>query len=234
MPTIHRLLLSGLAAAALAACGLIDPDIADFDLSLPEKAIVVDTGQWDLPAEESMPSIDCSENAGACSLGIATLCGAEGVCFGSCSAEQTCDVKVLVNLWHNFDLAKEKPELEEIEGQPLVSVRIKKIAYRISENTLNIDTPAMTVYVAPAGVMAPGDPQAEAVGTLNPVPAGMVVAEQDVNLSPDGREILARYMRQYSVPFNLIVGTDIDIHAGDLVPTGRLTAVVLVTAVAGI
>ena len=234
MPILHRLLLCGCFAAALSACGLIDTDIADFDLSLPEKEIVVDTGQWELTGEESMPSVDCSDNAAVCSLGVEELCGAEGICFGSCSAEQTCDVKILVNLWHNFDLAKEKPELEEIEGQPLVSVEIKKIAYRVDENTLNMDTPALTVYAAPAGVMAPGDPQAQAIGTLPPIPAGMVSGEQDVILTPDGRAILADFMRQYSVPFNLIVGTDIDVRAGDLVPTGSLTTVVVVTAVAGI
>lgn len=234
LPNFTRVLLCACTAATLAACGLIDTDIADFDLSLPQKDIVIDTGQWELTGEESMPSVDCSERAEACSLGIEELCGADGVCVGSCNADQTCDVKILVNLWHDFDLAKEKPELEEIEGQPLVSVEIKKIAYRVKENTLNVDTPEMTVYVAPAGVMSPDDPQAQAIGTLAPISAGMVSDEEEVTLTPNGRAILAGFMQQYSVPFNLIVGTEIDIHAGDLVPTGRLTTVVLVTAVAGI
>ncbi len=229
-------LAAGLLVAAplITGCGLIDPDIADFDLSLPEKEIVVDTSTWQLTEEPQMPAVDCTESAGVCSLGIAEFCGAEGICFGTCNEEQTCDVKVLVNLWHTFDLAREKPELQEIEGKPLVSITIDRIAYTVSENTMNVDTPEMTVYVAPGSVMSPGDPGAEAIGTLPPVPAGTTVEEQDVVLTPNGREILAEFMKRYSQPFNIIVGTDVDIHAGDAIPSGTLTAVVLVTAVAGI
>ncbi|MCP4446480.1 MAG: hypothetical protein GY811_14210 [Myxococcales bacterium] len=224
-------------AAALsiaAACGLIDPDIADFDLSLPEKEIIVDTSTWELTDDALMPAIDCSENAGVCSLGISALCGADGVCFGSCSDADTCDVKVQVNLWHSFDLASEKPELQEIEGKPLVSISISRIAYKVTENTMNVDTPEMTVYVASEGIMSPGDPGAQAVGTLSSVPAGTTIEGQDVELTPDGRELLAEYMKKYSQPFNIIVGTNVDIEAGDEVPKGMLTAVLMVTAVAGI
>jgi hypothetical protein len=226
--------LLGFVALAFVGCGLIDPDIADFDLSLPEKDIVVDTSQWQLTADATLPAVDCTDSAGICSLGITEVCGAEGVCFGSCNADQVCDVKVLVNLWHSFDLAKEKPELEEIEGKPLVSVSIKKIAYKVTENTMNVDSPEMTVYAAPGSVMSPGDPQAQAIGTIAVVPAGTTIEEQDVLLSEGGREILAGYMKQYSVPFNVIIGTTVDITPGDVVPTGKLTAVVLVSAVAGL
>lgn len=232
--SINHYALAGFAALALAGCGLIDPDIADFDLSLPEKKIVVDSSQWQLTTDATLPVVDCSQNAGVCALGITQLCGAEGVCFGSCNANQACDVTVLVNLWHPFDLAKEKPELKEIEGKPLVSITINRIAYKVIENTMNIDSPEMTVYAAPGSVMSPGDPQAQAIGTLPTVPAGTTVDEQDVILSADGKAILAGYMKQYSVPFNVIVGTSVNISPGDQVPTGKLTAVVLVTAVAGI
>ncbi len=218
----------------VAGCGLIDPDIADFDLSLPEKEIVVDTSTWQLTEEANRPAVDCTESAGICSLGISEFCGAEGICFGTCNEEKTCDVKVLVNLWHTFDLAREKPELQEIEGKPLVSISIDRIAYTVSENTMNVDTPELTVYVAPGSVMSPGDPGAEAIGTLPAIAAGVTVEEQDVVLTENGREILADFMKRYSQPFNIIVGTDVDIHAGDPIPRGTLTAVVIVTAVAGI
>ena len=229
-----RLAALALGISLVAGCGLIDSNIADFDLSLPEKEIVIDTSTWQLTDDASMPAIDCSDNPGVCSLGITELCGADGICFGSCNAEKTCDVKILVNLWHSFDLAKEKPELEEIEGKPLVSIHDQQHPYKVSENTMNVDTPEMTVYVAPEGVMSPGDPGAEAIGTLPPIPAGTLIEGQDVELTPNGRDILATYMKRYSQPFNIIVGTDVDIHAGDVVPTGTLTAVVMVTAVAGI
>lgn len=232
--SIKTAALLGFTALAFVGCGLIDPDIADFDLSLPEKDIVVDTSQWQLTTDATLPAVDCTDSAGICSAGITEVCGAEAVCFGSCNSDKVCDVKVLVNLWHAFDLAKEKPELEEIEGKPLVSVSINKIAYKVTENTMNVDSPEMTVYVAPGSVMSPGDPQAQAIGTIAVVPAGTTIEEQDVLLSDGGREILAGFMKQYSVPFNVIIGTTIDITPGDVVPTGKLTAVVLVSAVAGL
>jgi hypothetical protein len=232
--SIKRFALLGFVSVAFVGCGLIDPDIADFDLSLPEKDIVVDTSQWQLTSDSTLPPVDCSQSAGVCSLGVTEVCGAEGVCFGTCNGNQECDVKVLVNLWHPFDLAKEKPELEEIEGKPLVSVSIKQIDYKVTENTLNVDSPEMTVYVAPGSVMSPGDPQAQAVGTIAVVPAGTTIEEGDVVLTDGGREILAGFMKQYSVPFNVIIGAEVDISPGDTVPTGKLTAVVLVSAVAGL
>ena len=219
----------------VASCGLlIDPDIADFDLSLPRKEIVIDTSTWELTDEASLPAVDCSLDAQICSMGIAQLCGAEGVCTSACGMGDTCDVTIGVSLWHGFDLAKEKPELEEIEGQPLVSITIKRIAYEVTENTLNVPTPEMTVYVAAEGVMSPGDAGAEAIGVVPPVAAGTTVDVQDIELTATGHDTLARYMKQYSQPFNIIIGTDIVIHAGDEVPTGKLTAVVIVSAVAGI
>lgn len=226
-------IMGGLCSLTL-SCGLIDPNIADFDLSLPEKEIVVDTGQWDLTADSTMPAIDCSDNAGVCSLGVSQLCGAEGICFGTCGTQDTCDVKILVNLWQTFDMTKDKPELAEIEGQPLVSITIQSIGYKISENTLNVDSPPMVVYVAPINVMSPGDPQAEAIGNIPSVPAGMTSSELEVELTENGRQLLSDYMKNYTVPFNLVVGTEVDVLAGDVVPTGKMSAVVLVSAVAGI
>ncbi len=225
--------LGGLCSLTL-SCGLIDPNIADFDLSLPEKEIVIDTGQWNLSTDSTMPAIDCSESAGVCSLGVSELCGAEGICFGTCGTRDTCDVKILVNLWRTFDLTTDKPELAEIEGQPLVSITIQSIGYKVTENTLNVDSPPMVVYVAPNNIMSPGDPQAQAIGNIPSIPAGMTSGEMEVNLTDNGRQLLSDYMKNYSVPFNLVIGSEVDVAAGDVVPTGKMTAVVLVSAVAGI
>jgi hypothetical protein len=218
------------------ACGLIDPDIADFDLSLPEKDITVDTAQWELADEPTMPAIDCSGGmAQICSSGISQVCGADTFCFGSCNAtSETCDVTVLLNLWHTFDLAAEKPELQEIEGQPLVSVSITKIAYRVSENTMNVDTPPLDVYVAPQSEMSTGGPQAMKIGRIAAVPAGELVEEGEVDVTEDGKAVLQGFMKNYTTPFNIIVGNEIQMSAGDTMPSGKMTAVVLVSAVAGI
>ena len=118
----------------------------------------------------------------------------------------------------------------------MASLTVNTISYKILENTFNVDSPAMTVLVAPAGVTSPGDPQAEAIGTLPSIPAGTQTpqADADLVLTTDGRDILAGYMKAYSVPFNVIVSTSVELSAGDTVPTGDLTLRLLVTSVAGI
>ena len=64
-----------------------------------------------------------------------------------------------------------------------MSVSVKRVYYRITENTLDVDSPPLTVYIGPEGTMAPGDTGAEAIGTIAPVPAGQTVAEADVELT---------------------------------------------------
>ena len=139
-----------------------------------------------------------------------------------------------VSRFHTFDLASEKPELQEIEGKPLVSIRISRVAYEITENTLNVNTPRLTIYVGPQSAMDGADPQARAIGNIPPALAGTTVAEAEVEMTADGEDILADFMKDYSTPFNIIVGGDVSLAAGDPVPTGRLVAVVKAEATAGL
>jgi hypothetical protein len=215
------------------ACGLIDSDIADFDLTLPEKDIMVDTMQWQLTDDAAMPSVPCAGMEAICSTGIDQTCGADGVCFGSCDGTN-CQVKILIALFNTFDLAQEKPELQDIEGQPLVSVTIEKISISVTENTFNVQSPPFTIYAAPQGVMVPGDPLAQEIGTVTPVEPGETFDRRDINITAMGQESLREFMKNYSQPFNVIVGGEVDLAAGDPIPTGRLNAVVHVDAHAGI
>ncbi len=215
------------------ACGLIDPDIADFDLTLPEKEITIDTMQWELTDDATLPAVPCANMEAICTTAIDQTCGADGVCFGSCDGTN-CQVKILIALWNTFDLAAEKPELQEIEGQPLVSVTIEKIAISVTENTFSQQSPPFTIYAAPQGVMAPGDPLAKEIGTIVPINPGETFNRRDINITPEGQQNLREFMKEYAVPFNIIVGGELDLVAGDPIPTGRLTAVVNVDAHAGL
>jgi hypothetical protein len=224
--------LSAIVAAAMAAggCGLISSDVTSFDLTLPDKTFTVDTAQWKLqPASGNFPAIDCSADAGVCSTNAAKACKT-GQCSGSCDAtSHTCDLQIAMQLWQMVDLVTEKPELKTINDQPLVGVHIDKLEYQVTENSLNVDTPELAMYVAPATVMSPG-PQAVQIATIPPVKAGAVLPLTAIELGPDGQAALAKFMGDYQTPFNLIVGSAITEHKGDAVPTGRLTAKLKVTA----
>lgn len=230
-----RALCAASALFAIGGCGLVDSDITDFDLSLPEREVTVDTVDWMLSDMDMLPAVDCSDDAQICGTAVGEYCSAEDVCSGACGqSTETCEVHVGVALWHTFHLSTERPELEQIEGQPLVSVSVKRVYYTISENTLDVDSPPLTVYIGPEGTMAPGDTGAQAIGTIAPVPAGQTVADADVELTDTGRDILAEFMKDYQTPFNLVVGADVVLEAGDDLPTGKLVATVGATATAGL
>jgi hypothetical protein len=96
----------------------------------------------------------------------------------------------------------------------------------------------MGVYVAPITVMDPKDPMAKRIGIIPSVPAMSMVAVRDMEFTPDGRQILIDTMSTYKNPFNVIVGTSkenpIVIKSGQMVPMGKLDAVIQIKAHAGL
>ena len=131
-----------------------------------------------------------------------------------------------------LELLAERPELQQIEGQPLVEVRIERVYYTVSQNSLDVASPPLTVYVAPEGIMSPDDSEAQAIGTIPSVAAMTTVDEADVELTAEGKDRLAERMKDYDTPFNLIVGSELTIQAGDKLPHGRMVTVIKATAVA--
>ncbi len=228
-----RSTLVAAAVLSLAGCGLIDSNITDFELLLPEKEFSVDTAQWELSADAAFPEIPCDTEPGVCPAGIAVACGNEALCFGSCDGVN-CKAMVLVSLFQPVNMYDERPELKTIDEQPLVTVTIDRVAYDVTENTLNVDSPELTVYVGPATAMTPGDPLAMPVGTVAPIPAGTQPTDAQLNMTPEGRESLREFMKDYMTEFNIIIGAEVQIEAGDPMPSGRLTAKVYGNAHAGL
>jgi hypothetical protein len=229
---MRSIALSAIAALALSAggCGLISSDVTNFDLTLPDKTFTVDTAHWMLTDADKFTSTDCSSNPGACNAATTQVCKS-GQCFGSCSTTtQTCDLKVLIGLYQTVNLLDEKPELKTINDQPLIGVHIDKIEYQVTENTLNVATPEMVMYVAPATKMAPGDPESVQIGVIPAIAAGKTQAIMTIEIGADGQAALADKMGDYMKPFNIIVGSSLDVKSGDVIPQGRLTAKVKVTA----
>jgi hypothetical protein len=222
-------------AVLLAGCGLIDSDVTNFDLTLPEKAFSVDAAGWqvDQAAADAFLMTDCSRSSSICASAAANACPMN--CTGECSATtNTCELSLNVGVYRSVDLVMEKPELKSINDEPIIKVTINRVTYTVTSNTLNVTTPAMKVYVAPMSIMDPDDPMARHIGTIDPVPAGATVATRDMTYTSDGKQALVDIMSTYKNPFNIIVGSKIVIGAGGQVPTGKLDAVVQIRAHAGL
>jgi hypothetical protein len=229
----ERAIAIAILACVTTGCGLIDSDITRFDLRVSDKEFSVNSADWQLTSDATFPAIDCTDMAGICSSGISEACGNEAVCFGSCDGTN-CKALVLVSAAQPINLAQERPELNEVAKQPLINVTVERVFYDITENTLNVPTPELKVYVAPITVTNPGDPQAKLVGTIQPVAAGDTPQGRDLVLTPDGDVDLQEFMGDWQTEFNVLVGSEITIEAGDPVPMGALTASVTVDAYADI
>ena len=221
-------------ALALSGCGLISSDVTNFDLDLPSKTFSVDASGWQVnqtaadaflgttcdPAQ-SMPNICTSAVAAACPMN----------CTGTCDATaHKCDLGLQVAVHQAVDLLSEKPELKTINDQPIIHVTIDSLTYQVTANTLNTATPEMKVYVAPMSVMDPNDPLAKQIGTIAAIPAMMTVAETAMVYTPTGKQTLVDTMGDFKNPFNVIVGTQLDLHMGQMVPSGKLDANVHIKA----
>ena len=223
---IRSMCLAGL--VSLAGC-VIDSKVGEISLDLPPQQVIVDTGTWELTDEGRMPSVDCAARPSICADQVDSWCGAEDICAAGCS-EQTCEVKVSVALWNTINLAQEQTQLAQLEGQPLQTVTIEQVSFIVSENTLNVTSPSLTLSVAPAGVMSIGGREAEVVGVIPPLDPGQTVGEQEIELTASGQNVLSERMREYQTPFNLVVGSTVELRAGEQVPSGRLVADLKVSA----
>ncbi len=231
MPRFLVLAAAALVCLPAASCGLISSDVTDFNLKLPEKPFNVDTADWMLSVQGStMPAIACP--AVDCTAATDMFC-AQGACTADCDSGGHCQAHVAVAVSQKFDLAHESPELAKIDSQAGIKVTVEAITFVVKENTLNVTSPPLSVFLAPQGVLDPQSPEAVNIGTAEAVPA-MQTGEVVILFSATGKHAMEQYMGDYKTPFSVIVAGDVTMHAGDPVPKGKLSGVVSVTAHAGI
>ena len=235
--TIVRFCLAALCAAVSVisgGCGLISSDVTNFDLMLPDKMFTVDASKWNVngSAANTYLGQSCASAPTECAQWALAACTTE--CSGMCdTTTQKCDLLLDVSEYTGVDLVTEEPELSTINSEPIIKVSIDSVTYDITMNSLNVATPMFTVYVAPMTVTSATDPSAQAIGTIAPVPAGMSGSGLTMQYTSNGKQVLATIMGDYKVPFNVLVGAQLTITAGQQVPTGMLTADVHITAHAG-
>jgi hypothetical protein len=227
--------LGAITGVALAGCGLISTDVTNFDLTLPEKKFTVDASGWqvDQMAAERFLSQRCDAAPDMCSSAVKDACPMG--CSGVCNAAKTCDLSLDISLSQSINLVMEKPELQSLTSEPLIKVTIDSVTYTVMSNSLNVDTPELTVYVAPTSVVASNDVQAKPIGTIASVPAmHTITSPEPMVFTPTGRAQLVSIMSSFKTPFNVLLGASIVVRAGEPVPMGKLDAVVYIKGHAGL
>jgi hypothetical protein len=210
-----------LGLALLAGCGLISSDISKLTFDLPTQTYTFDTSQWGNLPKGTVPPVPCASASDCCTA--ATLANSGLDCSTvTCNSASVCEVDVPESTASNVNLATQVPVLKSFAGHGLSSITISSISYVVSNNSLNIDLPAMTIYLAPDGVTDPTDSRAREFGTIPVIPAmtdpsGMVV------LVSNATQVFASFTGNVSTPFNIIAAGTVSIVGGSNVPSGAIT-----------
>jgi hypothetical protein len=231
---MRSLLFVSLFSMGSSGCGLISSDVGDFPLSIKERSFSIDTASWmiDAVAVPDYLGMDCTAAPTVCSAAAQQACTD---CTGTCSdLTHTCELGLRVATMQKIDLATEQSELQGIDGQTAIHVTIDGATYTIDSNTLNVATPVLSIYVAPASITEPNDPSVKLIGSIASQAAmTTTMGPQDIVYTATGRADLTAAMKAWSTPFNLLVGAMVVVTATDPVPTGAATAKVQIKAHAG-
>jgi hypothetical protein len=223
----------GLGLALLGGCGLLSSNAADVSLDLPPKQFSIDTSAWQVTQASAdalfSTSCDPSGSIDVCSAAATAACPMN--CAGSCDATaHTCDLALEVAAYQMVNLLSDRPSLESLANETGVTVTVDSVQYEVTDNTLNIATPPITVYVAPMSATQPTDAGVIAIATIGSVAPKAVTASTNLSFLDGGQAALTAALSDFKDPFNVIVGATIDLAAGDPLPTGKLDATVQINA----
>ena len=228
--------------AFASGCGLIDSDVTNFDLTLPDKQFSVDASGWQVNqmAADTFLDMSCAGAPNICSSAATQACPMN--CTGRCGRRRaSASFELNVSAYKCIDLVTEKPELKQINDEPVIKVTIDSVRYSVTDpNTLNVATPEMGVYVAPITVMDPKDPMAKQIGTIIAVGSGGchrrgarhgVHARTAAQILIDTMSTYKNRSTSSSAPRRERPDRD---QVGQMVPTGKLDAVIQIKAHAGL
>jgi hypothetical protein len=227
----------GLAAGiSLASCGLINSDATNFAIALPDKKFTINADSWqvDQTAADQFLSVSCQSSSQVCSSEVQQACPMG--CTGSCdAAKATCDLSLDISLSQPIDLMMEQPQLKTLSDESAIKVSVDTVTYAITANGLSVETPPLTVYVAPMSVISSSDTQSTEIGTIPAVPAGQRTTEPlPIAFTATGKDKLDSMLSTFKTPFNVLIGASLHLTSGQPVPTGELDAVLNVTGHAGL
>jgi hypothetical protein len=212
------------AVLGVLSCGLIDPNITKISFDLPPRTYSFDAASLNLPTGNT----------------TAVPCGAGQLVMDCCNPpaplpapncamtpivceNSVCTARITVTQSQTMDLGSEVPVLRDVPS--FGSVTISRISYTVNSNTLNIPSPTMEIFLAPAGVTDPNDPSAKKFGTVPSIPAGSTDPGM-VALEADAEATFESFAHDLGVPFNFIVRSTVDVPSGSPIPSGKIELVV--------
>jgi hypothetical protein len=210
-------------------CGLISSDITKVSFDLPSQTFTFNTSQFNIPPGNSV-AVPCGSGqvvTDCCNppapLPTVDCTATPLVCEPNAQQTNVCTAAVPVSQSTTVMLKNQVPALSTATS--IANITVKQIAYTVSMNTLNVDVPATTIYLAPSGVTNPNDPSAKMFGTMPPIPQ-MTTPSGTVMLAPDASATFSSFAHDLSMPFNIIAATTVKVPSGSPNPSGAITITV--------
>jgi hypothetical protein len=215
-----------------AGCGLISSDVVEIRFNLPPRMYSFTSGAFSVPPglTQDIPCGDgqlitdcCHPPAGIPGPDCSTT---QLTCEANDSGANVCTVTATLSQSQMMNLGQEVSQLHSFTG--LVTIKINRITYQVTANTLDITVPDVELFLAPSGVTDPSDPSAKKFGTLPAIPAG-TTPSGDVVLEPSSTQVLASFTSNIQAPFMFIAATTVKAsHAPnggvDITINGQLAA----------
>lgn len=219
-----------------AGCGLLDSNITTTSFVLPAQVFSLNTAMWsNLPTgttqsvpcgadqtvmdccnpPQPLPTPDCTTTPLVCAVDNGSVNNGASVCTA----------EIPESFPNEINLGMAVPGLSSF---PTGNISIASVAYTVSNNTLNVDLPAITVYLAPDMVTDPKDARAAVFGTIPSIAAGSDPSGA-VQKDPGADHAFEMYAGNLSTPFEFIAATTVVIPSGTPIPNGQITVSVTVT-----
>lgn len=224
-----------LLALCVGGCSLINSGTIGYDYSFDAQQFSQKLGDETTKATVPMVACDPSSKMDACAAAQVNLpaTAARLVCD---APSKTCVADVELRLPFPVDLSMQSLPAPVVQ-YGVDNVAVKKIAYWIMTNTLNVNLPPIDLFVASSSAKDETDISAVKLGAVAGLPAGSscvdaadsagdamagTAAVCDLMVSSAGETALGNFVKNYQTPFQFIAHTKFTIHAGEPLPTGTL------------
>src|SRR6185436_10617690 len=219
----RRLVVVGV--VMLGGCGLMDAldKLKSINFTLPAQKFSVSTNNanWRSPPPGGIPPLPCGPGQP-----VADCCASPVDCTRtplSCEAER-CALKFRYEQVQEVNLARDAPALKSVNGMVISQVLLKQIDLDV-DNMMNVTTPPIDLYVAPANVTSTSMTGAQKLATI-PMQAPGFKGHVVVPLDASAQQAFSNFARATQTPFNLITSTGWVVKSGDPVPMGSIDFVV--------
>src|ERR1022692_1270975 len=219
-----------------AGCGLLSSDITTTKIGLPPQTYSFDTSMFKGLPTGSSQSVPCGDGQAItdCCNPPAPLpppdctttplvCQPDNSSFNN--GASVCTAVIPESISNSINLSG-----AGLSSFPAGNISIDSIAYTVSNNTLNVDLPPVSIYLAPDGVTDPMN-GAMLFGTIPAIQAGTNPSGK-VQKDSGADHAFEVYAGNLSTPFNFIASTTVVIPSGTPIPNGQVTITVTVTLAA--